>query len=117
MRDKVSKEKKLTDDAINRKIFFSAKMAQQKEKKELDKVGLQNQETFFERLRREDAVRQTKKRKETLQKRERATQRAAFENGACLLDLKNIDDYGKIDEANAQKILAQLNVKEDIAKK
>ena len=27
MRDKVSKEKKLTDDAINRKIFFSAKMA------------------------------------------------------------------------------------------
>jgi len=27
MRNKVCKEKKLTDDAINRKIFFSAKMA------------------------------------------------------------------------------------------
>lgn len=27
MRDKIAKEKKLTDDAINRKIFFTAKMA------------------------------------------------------------------------------------------
>lgn len=42
MRDKVSKEKKLTDDAINRKIFFTAKMTQQREKKEQDKVGAQN---------------------------------------------------------------------------
>ena len=62
-------------------------------------------------------MRQTKRRKEVLQKRERATQRAAFENGQCLLDLKNIDDYGKIDEAKAQKILQELNTKEDLAKK
>lgn len=52
-----SKEKKLTDDVVNRKTFYSQKLNHKQNKQEETVVGKKNEESFFERLRREDAIR------------------------------------------------------------
>lgn len=52
-----SKEKKLTDDVVNRKTFYSQKLNQKQNKQEDTVKGKKNEESFFERLRREDAIR------------------------------------------------------------
>ena len=57
MRHMASKEKKLTDDVVNRKTFYSQKLNQKQNKQEETVIGKKNEESFFERLRREDAIR------------------------------------------------------------
>lgn len=57
MRHMASKEKKLTDDVVNRKTFYSQKLNHKQNKQEETVVGKKNEESFFERLRREDAIR------------------------------------------------------------
>jgi len=59
MRNMASKEKKLTDDVVNRKTFYSQKLNQKQSKQEETSQGRKNEESFFERLRREDAIRQS----------------------------------------------------------
>ena len=65
---------------------------------------MQNEEPFYERLRREDKVRNDKKRKESIKKRARLTYSAAYtKSGHCMLNLMRGEDYAKKDEERATK--------------
>ena len=52
LRDQLVKEKKLTDDTINQKTFYSRKFINSKLRKEERKKAQSNEDSFFERLRR-----------------------------------------------------------------
>ena len=75
---------------------------------------MRNEEPFYERLRREDKIRNDKKRKESIKKRARLTYSAAYtKSGHCILNLMRGEDYAKKDEARANKALAKKNQEED----
>ena len=62
--------------------------------KEIEK---KNEEPFYERLRREDKERLTKKLKGDKLAIERMSHSAAYKNGKCMIDLKKHEDYAEID--------------------
>jgi len=62
LRYQTSKERKLSDDATNLQTFYSSKLTEKQKQLEDHKVGQLNQESFFERLRREDNEREAQKR-------------------------------------------------------
>ena len=75
---------------------------------------MRNEEPFYERLRREDKMRNDKKRKESIKKRARLTYSAAYtKSGHCMLNLMRGEDYAKKDEIRAMKALAKKNQEED----
>ena len=81
-----SKEKKLTDDIVNRKTFYTQKISQTQERDEEKSYGAKNVESFFERLRREDYARDKENKKSEMKKREAMAHSAAYVNGECLLN-------------------------------
>ena len=113
MRDLHVKEKKLTDDTINKKTMFQRKLNQNQKRREDRRRAQSNEESFFERLRRIDAQREAAERKEQLQKRNKMAYAAAYADGECLINTCTADDYAKMDEANANKIMEQNNQRED----
>ena len=113
MRDLHVKEKKLTDDTINKKTMFQRKLNQNQKRREDRRRAQSNEESFFERLRRIDAQREAAERKEQLQKRSKMAYAAAYADGECLINTCTADDYAKMDEANANKIMEQNNERED----
>lgn len=86
MRDLHVKEKKLTDDVINKKTFYSRKLMQNQKRREDRKKAQSNEESFFERLRRVDAEREVAERKEDLRKRNKMAYAAAYAEGECLIN-------------------------------
>ena len=52
MRDIHAKEKKLTDDLINKKTFYQKKYNDRRNRVMEKSLGRKNEESFFERLRR-----------------------------------------------------------------
>lgn len=81
-----AKEKKLTDDIVNRKTFYTQKINQKQERSEEKEHGSKNVESFFERLRREDHAREQENKKSEMKKREAMAYSAAYVNGECLLN-------------------------------
>lgn len=69
MRDLHAKEKKLTDDVINKKTMFTRNIIQNQQRREDRKKGKTNEESFFQRLRRVDAQREIEERQQELNKR------------------------------------------------
>ena len=112
-RYKLSRELKLTDDTINRGIVYSKKYMSKHNKMQDKKQGQRNEEPFYERLRREDNVRQKEKRRKQVEKRQMMSHAAAFYKGECMLDTKNFEDYSKEDEKKADIECKIRNQKED----
>jgi len=70
-REKATREKKHTDDLINKHIISNKLISKHKTKVLEIENELRNEEPFYERLRREDKARNDKKRKEAIRKRAR----------------------------------------------
>ena len=86
MRILASKEKKLTDDVVNRKTFYTQKISHKQTRDEEKDHGSKNVESFFERLRREDHARELENKKSEMKKREALAHSAAYVDGECLLN-------------------------------
>lgn len=106
-----AKEKKLTDDIVNRKTFYTQKLSQNQERNE--EKESKNVESFFERLMREDHAREQENKKSEMKKREAMAHSAAYVNGECLLNTQVIEDLAKIDEEKADKLMKEDNKKAD----
>lgn len=72
-----------------------------------------NQESFFDRLRREDNIRETQKKREQLEKRARLAHSAAYKDGECLLNLLELEDFAQNDERKAKKFQKKHQEQQD----
>lgn len=52
LREQLTKEKKLTDDTINQRTFYTRKLLQSQLKKQERQMAQHREDSFFERLRR-----------------------------------------------------------------
>ena len=106
------REKKKTDDLLNRVTMAKKKQADNKARKQ--KLDLEkHEEPFYERLRRADNEYQTKKRQHQIQIRQHRAHAASFKDGHCFLNLMKYSEYAKQDEIKANEIAERINKKNE----
>lgn len=109
MRNRVSREKRKTDDLLNCRIIAKKKQADNRARKQKLDFEKRNEEPFYERLRRTDHEYQIKKRQQQIHTRQNRAHAASFKDGQCLLNLLKYTDYAKQDEIKANEIAEKIN--------
>ena len=114
MRGRVSREKRKTDDLLNRTAIAKKKQADGRARKHKLDFEKRNEEPFFERMRRTDAEYIANKNAYLTKTRQKRAQAASYKDGTCFIDLLKYTDYAKQDEIKAKEIADKINRQKDV---